>query len=72
VASAVGVVTGAVLGVMTGRAVARGLDLPTEVRLPLIPVIAIAALTVLLVRAVAVIPLERASYVPPSRVLATE
>jgi putative ABC transport system permease protein len=72
VASAVGVVTGSVLGVMIGRAVARGLDLPTAFRLPLVPVIAIAVLTVLLVRAVAVIPLERASYIPPSRVLARE
>jgi putative ABC transport system permease protein len=57
---------------MIGRAVARGLDLPTAFRLPLVPVIAIAVLTVLLVRAVAVIPLERASYIPPSRVLARE
>lgn len=72
VASTVGAVTGSVVGLMIGRAVATGLALPTTYRLPVVPVVVIAALTVLVVRAAALVPLERASYVPPSRVLARE
>jgi putative ABC transport system permease protein len=72
IASVVGVTTGTVLGLMVGRAVAHGLHLPTEFRLPLVPVVVIAVVTVLLVRAACLSPLDRASRIPPSRVLAKD
>lgn len=72
VASAVGAVTGSVLGLMIGRSVAQGLGLMVEYRLPALPVVLIAVIAVLLVRAAAAVPLEQASYVPPSRALAGE
>jgi len=72
IASVVGATTGTVLGLMVGRAVALGLHLPTAFRLPLVPVVIIAVITVLLVRAACLAPLDGASRVPPSRVLAKE
>ena len=72
IASVVGATTGAVLGLMVGRAVAHGLHLPSQLRLPLVPVVVITVITVALVRAACLAPLDRASRIPPSRVLAKE
>lgn len=72
IAALVGAAAGAVMGMLVGRAIAVGLDLPALVSIPWLPILLIATLTVLLVRAASLAPLERASYTPPSRVLAQE
>ncbi|MFT4187858.1 MAG: ABC transporter permease [Aeromicrobium sp.] len=71
VASLLGVVVGTLVGIVASRAVAVGLGLPPQVSwLVIAPVLVVALITVLLIRTAALVPMERASYIPPSRALA--
>lgn len=69
-ASLLGVALGTVLGLVSARLVANALTLEPETSLPLLPVLAVVVVTVAAVRAAALFPVERASYIPPSRALA--
>lgn len=69
-AASLGVVVGGVLGGVAGRIVLDALMLDPRVAIPVLPVAIVVAASVLAVRIAALIPMERASYVPPSRALA--
>lgn len=69
-ASVLGVVIGGVLGVVSARLIAHALSLDPRTSLPMLPVLVVVVLTVAAVRAAALFPVERASYIPPSRALA--
>lgn len=69
VASVLGVALGAILGVVSADVIAHALSLAPKTSLPLLPVLIVVAVTVVAVRAAALFPVERASYIPPSRAL---
>ncbi|GGO86188.1 hypothetical protein GCM10011584_07930 [Nocardioides phosphati] len=69
IAACFGVVAGSLLGVVAGGSVAQLLDLDPHVVLPVLPIAVVVVLTVFAVRLTALVPVERASYVPPSRAL---
>ncbi|MFT4298184.1 MAG: FtsX-like permease family protein [Aeromicrobium sp.] len=66
----VGLVAGALAGIAASRIIAVGLGLDPKTDPALLPVLVIGAITVLLVRSAALLPMERASYVRPARALA--
>lgn len=69
-AALLGVATGGVIGVVASRIVLAKLELDPRVAVPLLSIGVVVAATVSAVRLAALIPMERASYVPPSRALA--
>lgn len=68
--SVVGIVLGSLLGLATAQAVARALEVDHRAAVPLLPIVGLAVLTIVGVRAATLAPLETASYVPPARALA--
>lgn len=69
-ASLAGVLAGGVIGAVAARLVASTLGLDPVVSVPVLPICLVVAGTVLAVRAAALVPVEQASWVPPSRALA--
>lgn len=69
-AATLGVAVGGVLGVIASRVVLENLSLDPRIAVPVLPVAIVVAVSVLAVRIAALVPMERASYVPPSRALA--
>jgi putative ABC transport system permease protein len=71
-AALLGVVVGGALGVVASRMVLAKLELDPRVAVPVAAIAVVVLVTVLAVRVAALIPMERASYVPPSRALAQD
>jgi putative ABC transport system permease protein len=69
-ASVLGVTTGSVLGLIAARLAISLIGLDPKTSLPAIPILLVVACSVLAVRVAALIPMERASYIPPSRAIA--
>lgn len=69
VAACFGVLVGGLLGVVGGGVVAHSIGLAPHVVVPVLAIVVIVVVTVLAVRVAALVPVERASYVPPSRAL---
>ncbi|GAC1378531.1 MAG: hypothetical protein NVSMB48_00150 [Marmoricola sp.] len=70
VASGIGVVGGGIAGLVVARLIIVAIKLAPVAAWPVLPVAVIVGATVLAVRTAALIPMERASYIPPSRALA--
>ena len=69
-AALLGLAVGTLLGAVASRLVISGLSLQPQVSFPMLPVLVVVVATVAAVRVAALVPLERASYIPPSRALA--
>jgi putative ABC transport system permease protein len=70
VAAVLGVLVGGILGIVASRLVIVGLSLEPKMSFPLLPIGIVVVITVLAVRLAALVPMERASYIPASRALA--
>jgi putative ABC transport system permease protein len=70
VAAGQGVLTGAAIGLIIARQVVVTLGLSPALGIPLLPIMFLVLITIAAIRVAALAPMERASYVPPSRALA--
>lgn len=70
VAALLGVGMGAAFGVILSRLISATLTLEPRVVVPALPVLVVVLATIAAVRTAALLPIERASYIPPSRAIA--
>lgn len=69
VGALLGVIVGGLLGVIASGGVAHAIGLSPRVSVPALAVLGVVVVTVFAVRIAALVPVERASYIPPSRAL---